>query len=95
MLDFNARRYLLSMGAKVEPATPEFTTSNRAPDRHVEPLRLVYPDELQERTGLTSARLRRLIDSGDLLPPRRIHYRGRAWLSDYLTSWMEERKHLL
>lgn len=90
MLDFNTRRFCLLMGATEEVPACEPAASSESDD-----LRLVHVGELMKRSALSAKELMRLVREGALEPPRRLHYRAFAWRSDYVTTWLERRKHLL
>lgn len=94
VLDFNARRYCLLMGAPGEAAA-ERPVRKPAASNKPDSVRFVHLHELAERSGLSAKEIMRLVKDGLLEPPRRLHYRAFAWTSDYVTTWLARRKHLL
>jgi predicted DNA-binding transcriptional regulator AlpA len=94
VLDFNARRYCLLMGA-VGEASAERPVRKPAASNKPDSVRFVHLREIAERSALSAKELMRLVRDGMLDPPRRIHYRALAWRSDYIESWLESRNLLL
>lgn len=95
MLDFNGRRFCLLMGEALEESAPETRAPSRTIPESDESHRLVHLSELMERSRLSAKELKRLVKEGQLEPPRRLHYRGFVWRSDYISAWLEVRRHLL